>query len=170
MVKLPDINIRTEIQPGDLGMVIHLHGSLYSKEYGFGIGFETYVAEGLVGFYRNYNPAKDRAWICEHEGQVIGSIFLVDRCDSAQLRYFIIRPKYRSIGLGKKLMNEYLGYLRIGGYKSSYLWTTSELLAAAALYKRYGFVLSKEKESSLFGKNVIEQKYVLRNVHPADIQ
>jgi len=41
------------------------------------------------------------------------------------------------------------------------LWTTSELPAAASLYKRYGFVLTEEIPSDLFGKPVIEQRYDL---------
>ena len=37
-------------------------------------------------------------------------------------------------------------------YKSCYLWTTDELISAASLYKRFGFILSEEKISNAFGK------------------
>src|SRR5207244_11080205 len=69
----------------------------------------------------------------------------------------LIEPKYRSIGLGKKLMQLYMEFLRRGHYQSSYLWTTHELEAAASLYKRYGFKLTEEKESTAFGKRLKEQ-------------
>ena len=51
----------------------------------------------------------------------------MDREESAQLRYFLIEPDYRGIGLGSKLLNMYMDFLRECGYKKSYLWTTHEL-------------------------------------------
>jgi GNAT superfamily N-acetyltransferase len=83
------------------------------------------------------------------------------RGDAAQLRYFLLKPAYRGLGLGKKLMELYMDFYRQSGYTSSYLWTTNELPAAASLYSRYGFRLAEEKESSAFGKLLKEQKYVL---------
>ncbi len=44
-------------------------------------------------------------------------------------------------------------------YKSAYLWTTNEQLAAASLYRKFGFTLTEEKESITFGKSLIEQRY-----------
>ena len=162
MIKIDDIKIRNEIIPGDLGYVIHLHGLLYSLEYSYGINFETYVALGLHEFYKNYDPVRDRIWICEHKNKIIGFLLLMHRKQKkAQLRYFIIKPEYRGIGLGKKLMDLYMKFLYECGYKSSYLWTTHELHAAASLYKRHGFKLTEEKESIAFGKLLREQRYDL---------
>ncbi|OQP64518.1 hypothetical protein [Niastella populi] len=59
-------------------------------------------------------------------------------------------------------MTLYMDFLAERGYTASYLWTTSELPAAAALYRRYGFVVTEEIPSSSFGKPVIEQKYSLK--------
>jgi ribosomal protein S18 acetylase RimI-like enzyme len=159
----PDnITIRTELQPGDIGYIIHRHGALYKKEYGYGIAFETYVAAGLYEFYQNYDPAKDRVWISEHNGTIIGFLLLMHRPgNAAQLRYFLIEPEYRGIGLGKKLLDMYMEFYRSCGYSSTYLWTTHEQDAAAALYKRRGFILTDEKDSSAFGKPLKEQRYEL---------
>jgi peptidyl-dipeptidase Dcp len=81
--------------------------------------------------------------------------------DAAQLRYFLIDPRYRGIGLGKKLMELYMEFLHQCKYRSSYLWTTHELDAAASLYKKHGFKLTEEKESTAFGKPLREQRYDL---------
>jgi peptidyl-dipeptidase Dcp len=159
--RLEDIHIRHDLQPGDLGYVVYMHGNLYGREYHYGIPFEMYVATGLSEFYKKYNPEKERAWICEHDNRMIGFLLLMDRGDSAQLRYFIIDPAYRGIGLGKKLMDLYIAFMNQCGYKSSYLLTTHELYAAASLYKRHGFKLVDEQESSLFGKPLREQRYEL---------
>jgi peptidyl-dipeptidase Dcp len=160
-VSLKDISIRTELRPGDLGYVIYLHGALYSKEYGYGIQFENYVARGLGEFFEKYHPKRNRVWVCEYNDRMIGSLLLMDRGESAQLRYFLIEPEYRGIGLGSKLLNLYMDFLVECGYKGSYLWTTHELTTASFLYKRLGFQLTEEKESTAFGKLLKEQRYDL---------
>ena len=108
-ISLEDISIRTELQPGDVGYIIYLHGLLYSKEYNFGIQFEDYVAKGLIEFKEKYDPKRNRLWVCEYKrsspvdkqsspvdnDRMIGFLLLMDRGESAQLRYFLIAPAYR---------------------------------------------------------------------------
>ncbi len=159
MITLHDIMIRTELRPGDLGYVTYLHGSLYKQEYNYGISFEAYVAEGLCEFYHNYDPSKDCVWIGEHNGRMVAFLLLMHRPDAAQLRYFIIDPAYRGIGLGNKLMQLYITFLHEHGYRTSYLWTTNELPASAHLYRKFGFRLTEEKPSEAFGKSLKEQRW-----------
>src|SRR5262245_16119297 len=122
MTSIQEIQIRNDLKPGDLGYVIHLHGLLYGAEYGYGIPFEMYVAEGLHEFYKNYNPEQDRVWVCEHGDRMIGFLLLMYRKDNAaQLRYFLIKEDYQGIGLGKKLMEQYMEFLHQCGYESSFL-------------------------------------------------
>jgi len=166
--RLGDIHIRSELVPGDLGYVIHLHGKLYAAEYGYGLQFESYVAAGIHEFYENYEPEKDRVWIGEHDQRIIGFLLLMHReHNAAQLRYFLIEPHYRGVGLGKKLMDLYMEFLHQCRYTSSYLWTAHELSAAASLYTKHGFVLTEEKESIAFGKPLRERRYELQ-VAPSD--
>jgi GNAT superfamily N-acetyltransferase len=159
IASLADISIRTDLRPGDIGYVVYLHGALYGREYNYGIEFETYVAKGLCEFYEKYDPKRNRVWICEHKGRIIGFLLLMDRGSAAQLRYFLIEPEFRGIGLGSKLLSLYMDFLRQCGYQESYLWTTHELTAAASLYKRLGFIMTEEKESTSFGKALREQRY-----------
>ena len=160
-IRLEDIHIRTDLRAGDIGYVIYLHGYLYKKEYNYGIEFETYVAAGLAEFYQHYDRRKDRVWICEHKDKMVGFLLLMHRDEAAQLRYFILEPEYRGIGLGNKLMDLYMDFLMHCRYKSSYLWTTDELPASAHLYQKFGFKLTEEKSSSAFGKDVKERRYDL---------
>ena len=159
---LDDITIRTDLRPGDIGDVIGMHGHFYSKVYDYGISFETYVAEGLVEFYRKYDPSRNRVWICEHNNAIVGFVLLMHRENhAAQLRYFYLERNYRGIGLGGKLMQLYMEFLKEKKYKSCYLWTTNEQQAAAALYKKHGFILTEEMSSTTFGKALTEQRYEL---------
>ena len=160
-VKLTDIQIRTELRPGDIGYVVYMHGRLYKKEYNYGIEFETYVASGLAEFYQQYDPEKDRVWICEYKNKMAGFLLSMHRGDAAQLRYFILKPKFRGIGLGNKLMDLFMEHLKQSHYKTSYLWTTDELPASAHLYQKFGFKLTEQRPSTAFGKSVKEQRYDL---------
>jgi len=160
--KREDITIRTELRPGDIGAVIHLHGSYYGRAHGFGIQFETYVAAGLHEFYEHYDPSRDRFWLCEHDGRLVGCLVLMHRPgDAAQLRYFLVLPEYRGIGLGRRLMELFMQFLSECHYRCAYLWTVDELPVAAALYRRFGFRLTAEKPSTAFGRPLKEQRYDL---------
>lgn len=158
---LGQITIRTDLRSGDIGYITYMHGILYKREYQYGIDFESYVASGLSEFYQNYRPKRNRVWMCEDDSQIIGTLVLMDRGEAAQLRYFLICPEYRGIGLGKKLLELYMEFLHQCGYKSSYLWTTHELDTAIFLYKMHGFKFTEEKESMSFGKHLFERRYEL---------
>jgi len=163
LVQLNNIIIRNDFQSGDVGYIIYLHGKLYKEEYNYGIEFEMYVAKGLLEFLENYDPQKDQIWICEYQNKIIGSLVLMHReNNAAQLRYFLTKPEFRGIGLGKKLMELFLNFLHQGKYRSSFLWTTEEQKSAATLYKKSGFILTEEKFSDAFGKKVKEQRYDLK--------
>jgi GNAT superfamily N-acetyltransferase len=160
---LADISIRTDLHPGDIGMITYLHGSLYHAEFGFGISFESYVAGAFAEFYSQYDPDRDRVWICEHEGKIIGSLLLMRRESGlSQLRFFIIRPEYRKIGLGRHLISRCIAFAKEKSYEKIYLWTTNNLPASQYLYNSFGFDLIEEKYSEGFGVPLMEQYYELK--------
>lgn len=160
-ITLSDISIRNDLQPGDLGFLAYMHAKLYAKEMGYGINFEGYVLDGLGEFAHQYDPAKDKVWICEHEGKIIGSLVGFHRNSDIQFRYFIFLPEYRGIGLGKRLMQEFIAYAKASGCKNTYLWTTTEQATAIALYTRYGFKQTEEKFSTAFDKPLTELRFDL---------
>ncbi len=159
-IRLDDIAIRTELHTHDIGRIVQLHGSLYQQEHGYGMAFESYVSAGLYEFLQHYDPDRSRFWLCEHAGYLVGCLCLQDRGESAQLRFFLIHPGYRGLGLGRRLLDKFFDFIRACGYSSVYLWTTHELAAAAHLYEAYGFQITEEKTSNAFGKILVEQRYV----------
>ncbi|PUZ23453.1 GNAT family N-acetyltransferase [Chitinophaga parva] len=158
---LSDIHIRTTLQPGDLGYIAYLHGQLYSRENGYGLSFEAYVLDGLKDFAKAYDPAADRIWMCEHAGTIIGFLVAQHREDAMQLRYFLFQPAYRGMGLGKRLVQLFLDFMKEKGSTHAYLWTTEEQHAAIALYTRFGFRLTEERSSDTFSKPILERRYDL---------
>ncbi|WP_158858951.1 GNAT family N-acetyltransferase [Lunatibacter salilacus] len=164
---MDEIFIRRILIPGDIGRIIHLHGKLYHEEFGFGLGFEQYVAESFADFVGNFKEGLDRVWICEYQDQLAGFISLVHRDQYlGQLRYFIISPEFRGIGLGKKLTTEFMLTAREKKYQNIYLWTTTPLTKAASIYQKLGFKLVLEQESYSFGLPLIEQKFELTLTYP----
>jgi peptidyl-dipeptidase Dcp len=152
-------SLRQQLRPGDIGEITRMHGELYSQEYGYGVAFEAYVAEGLAEFQHQFNAGRDRVWLYEHEGGLVATLFLMDRDGRAQLRFFLTHPDYRGLGLGNDLMAKFMDALAESGYTHSFLWTTNQLAVAAPLYTRNGFVLTEQKPSTRFGKPLVEMKY-----------
>lgn len=161
-LSLNDIQIRTDLQVGDLPFVIQSHSELYQREYNYGKTFDYYVIKGVADFFEVYTPEKSRVWVCEHKGKRIGFLSLMERGAAAQLHFFFMNENYRGIGLGRKLMELFMTFLKEKGYQSCYLWTTTEQLAAAGLYKKIGFKWVEDMPSTTtFDRAVIEQKYEL---------
>lgn len=161
-IDLSDISLRNDLLPGDLGYIAYIHGRLYAEECGYGLHFEEYVLEGLKDFAHDYDSTKDRVWICEHDRKMIGCLIAQHRGAAVQLRYFIFLPEYRGIGLGKRLMEEFLAFMRSTAIRDAFLWTTNEQEAAIGLYTHFGFRLTEEKSSHSFDKPVIERRYDLQ--------
>ncbi len=156
------IHIRNHLVSGDIGTIIAMHGKLYHEGFGFGLGFEVYVAQSFAEFAGNFNKDQDHIWLAEEGEDFKGFISLVDRGKGiGQLRYFIITPDYRGKGLGKFLFDQLLAHAKTRGFKKLYLFTTNNLEVAASLYKKAGFALSEERQSNSFGIPLLEQRYEL---------
>ena len=75
----------------------------------------------------------------------IGCIGVAAHGERAQLRWFLVDPLYRHIGLGKKLLHAAINFAKERGYKSIYFDTTSDLEKAIGLYTSAGFKNDRRK-------------------------
>ena len=148
----PPIVIRGHA-PGDIGWIIHRHGALYAAEYGWDETFEGLVAEIAGRFLKAHDPARERCWVAEREGEILGSVFVVDGGDGvAKLRLLYVEPSARGGGLGRRLVDEALRFAARAGYRKMTLWTNDILVAARRVYEAAGFRLVAAEPHRSFGK------------------
>lgn len=134
-----DVTIRSDLRPGDLGRLIALHGTGYEKENGhYGLSFEAHVARTVAEFVLD-NEAKGRVWLAEREGELIGCAAMVDRGGRGQLRWLLLAPPARGLGLGRRLVDDAMDYAAQQQWDEVFLETTSGLDASMAIYRKHGF-------------------------------
>ncbi|WP_417318223.1 bifunctional helix-turn-helix transcriptional regulator/GNAT family N-acetyltransferase [Emcibacter sp.] len=145
-------------EPGDLSWVTSRQAHLYTKEYGWDWTFEGLVAEIIGRFIHDYDPEKDRCWIAESEGEIVGSVFVVrENEETARLRLLYVEPGARGLGLGARLVDECIRFAGNKGYKKMVLWTNDILVSARRIYEAAGFNLIEEDPHHNFGKDLVGQ-------------
>lgn len=132
-------------RPGDLGWVVERHARLYAQEYGWDVRFETLVARIVAEMTAAPDPARERCWIAERDGQRLGCVFLArDDDETARIRLLLVEPSARGEGLGRKLVEGAVAFARRAGYRELVLWTHKELHAARRIYAGVGFRKTEE--------------------------
>ena len=149
-------------KPGDMGWVVHRHAALYAQEYGWDERFEAMVAGIVKTFIERYDPKRERCWIAEKDGEIVGSVFLITHSKTvAQLRLMLVEPKARGLGIGARLVDECIAFSREKGYRKITLWTNSILLAARHIYTRAGFRLVHKERHTSFGHALVGETWDL---------
>jgi DNA-binding MarR family transcriptional regulator/N-acetylglutamate synthase-like GNAT family acetyltransferase len=159
--KAPSVTFR-EPRVGDLGWLVHRHGVLYAEQYGWNEEFEAVVARIVAEFVEHFDPARERCWIAERDGEIVGSILLVRESDAVgRLRLLLVEPSARGSGLGTRLVDECVKQARSFGYKKVVLWTYDVLRSASRIYQAAGFRLAKEERQQAFGQDIVSQDWEL---------
>jgi DNA-binding MarR family transcriptional regulator/N-acetylglutamate synthase-like GNAT family acetyltransferase len=149
-------------EPGDMGWVVHRHGVLYAQEYGWDSTFEALVAGVVADFVNNFKPGRENCWIAEMDGEIVGSVFLVQLNEEiAKLRLLLVEPRVRGLGLGSRLVEECIRFARRCHYKKITLWTNSVLLEARHIYRKTGFKVVASEEYHSFGKDLVSETWEL---------
>ncbi len=151
------VNLR-DPRPGDMGWVVSQHGEIYWREYGFDAEFEALVASIAARYLERFDPAWEKGWIAEIDGERVGATFVVRRSKTvAQVRLLILTPGARGHGLGGRLTDACIAFARSRGYRKLMLWTQSNLLAARAIYQSRGFILVKSAPHDAYGQALVSE-------------
>jgi len=75
------------------------------------------VVKTFYDFLEQYHPDKDKVWIAEYNGQIVGCVAIIHRPNKeAQLRWFLTLPMFRGTGIGKKLFDLAIDYCKTGDF------------------------------------------------------
>ncbi|WP_217603239.1 helix-turn-helix domain-containing GNAT family N-acetyltransferase [Chitinophaga sp. GbtcB8] len=161
-LRLSDLVFRHELLPGDVGYLIYLHGEIYAKETGYNLEFEGYVCKTFYDFLQNYHPSKDRVFLATYKNRIVGAAAILGHSkELGQLRWLLVHPDMRGIGLGKKLVDDAMAFCREQQYKKVYLLTTDQQTTAAKLYTQHGFIKTEEVPQEMWGHRLSEVRYEL---------
>ena len=153
--------LRHDLQPGDLGQIIQLHGTVYAREHGLGPAFEADIAVRLAEFVQS-SSEDNRLWIAERAGRILGSIAVVGLSPKdAQLRWFVVDPLVRGLGLGERLLGEAVAFCESRGYEYVFLWTIRPSKPTVEMYRGAGFEKVGGGCSERWGVEVIEETHAL---------
>ncbi len=147
---------------GDIGWIAHRQAVLYAQEYGWDGTYEILAAEILAGIVKTFDPNRERSWIAEREGAVIGSVFVVRGSETvAKLRLLYVEPAARGLGLGRRLVDACIDFSRERGYRTLSLWTNDVLLPARRIYQTAGFACVAREPHHSFGQDLIGETWEL---------
>ena len=149
---------------GDIGYIIHRQAVLYHEEYGWDATYEALIARIMADFIDQFDEARERCWVAERDGEIVGSVFIVrhpEREGVAKLRLLYVEPSARGLGLGRRLVHEVTKFARKAGYHTLTLWTNTVLVSARRLYEAEGYRLVKEESGRMFGHDLVSQTWEL---------
>jgi N-acetylglutamate synthase-like GNAT family acetyltransferase len=154
--------LRHDLKPGDLGRIVSLHGTVCASEYGFDSTFEASVASLLAEFVHSRGDY-DRLWIAERGDHLAGCAAIIGlSLKAARLRWLLVDPPARGLGLGRTLLEEVVSFSQHCGYERLFFWTIRAPEAVVRLYRSVGFEKIEERSGERWGVEVVEEQYALR--------
>ena len=140
----------------EIGNVEIWRARLEEAEPAFCLVREYFEKAGVVlredreKFIEEYFGNGQGLWIARVEGALAGCIGLrrlptpeeveSENVQCAEIKRMYVREKFRGQGIAARLLEEVENFAREAGYAWIYLDTASEMVAAARLYQRNGFV------------------------------
>ncbi|WP_082109120.1 MarR family winged helix-turn-helix transcriptional regulator [Azospirillum thiophilum] len=167
-LRIEPVRIELGHRPGLIGRAVEMHARFYARAHGFGAAFESKVAAGLAEFVPRLDRPGNAVWTALDGDRIVGTLAIDGEDLSgdapapgiAHLRWFIVEDGRRGGGLGRRLLDEAMGFVDRSGFNETRLWTFRGLDAARRLYEAAGFALADERPGSQWGTEVTEQCFV----------
>ena len=161
-----EIWIRSDRRAGDDALIVELHRLGY-RGHGprFGPEFAEFVAETVAEAGLD-DPSSGSVWFAHDGAGAVGCSALINRGDRGQLRWVIVLPRARGLGLGMRLTELALDHAEIQPHHTVFLETTDGLEASMAIYQKLGFVTTHAQPTRLWhgeGVHIVMERRCLRS-------
>jgi putative acetyltransferase len=113
----------------------------YQRWLGIDLCFQNFTGE-LETLVEMYGPPKGLLLLATVDGEYVGCVglrWLEDQI--AEMKRMYVLEKYRGLGIGKALSDEFISRARAIGYAKVRLDTIPRLGVALAIYKKMGFAV-----------------------------
>jgi len=112
----------------------------YTKRLGRDLSFQN-IEEELQDPTKKYIAPEGELLVAVEDEKVMGMVAYHRHSNSrCEMKRLYVKPEYRKIKLGEKLVLEIIEHAKKAGYKEMVLDTIIPLEAAIHLYKKVGFV------------------------------
>lgn len=136
-----------EYRPGDPSRAAYFYFRVFADQFDFNGTVEQYFISNMAELWDD--PDGNMLWIAEKDGQVVGSIMIINKGNGVgQLRFFGVDANTQGEHIDKRLMDRAMSFCKEKGYKHVYLWTIDICEAARHLYGKYGFYLTDTKSNT----------------------
>lgn len=160
MTTSQEVHFRHDRRDGDEDLIVALHRLGY---VGLGSRFEGECLEQFLDYVRQTleqadldNPSS-RVWFVERDGQTVGCCALLTIAPGkGQLRWVVVTPEARGLGIGKTLMDEVFFFAREQRMTSITLYTIDNLEPSKTLYENLGFETTQTYAADLWYPNGVE--------------
>ena len=125
-----------------MGWIVHHHGLFFADEFGWNEKYEAWAAETVARFIGGHEEARERCWVAEMDGEIVGSVLLVrESGEVASLKLLLVEPQAQGVGIGSRLVHECLRFAKRAGYRAVRAETASVLTDARRIFQKSGFTV-----------------------------
>ena len=164
-------NARTAVvlrapRAGDYGWAVERHGALYATERGFDETFEETSRRSSRTTRARTTPSARRSGSPRRMGRRVGCVACVrrptdDGVETAQLRILLVDPSARGMGVGRRLVEEWMEFARKAGYARMMLYTVDGLSGGPSDLSGMGFEIVHQEAVEMWGHHLVEQEWRL---------
>lgn len=128
--------------------------------------FLSYVRDTLST--GNFSHPDSRIWFAYKDKEPVGCCALLSiGKDIGQLRWVVVTPASRGLGIGRQLMSNVFAHANSCRMTSIILYTIDDLEPSKTLYENLGFTISQSYETELwYGKGI--EVVMSRATHQGD--
>lgn len=141
-MNFPPIALVTPTGPAELAATVLIFRE-YAAQLGVDLHFQSFDQE-LAMLPGDYSAPRGKLFLAVAGHEIAGCCALrplddVDYANAAEMKRLYVRPVFRGLGLGRRLVEATLDAARAAGYDCVLLDTLDDMESARALYEDLGF-------------------------------